>query len=260
MFINTLNPTLLKLGIFEIRWYGLVYVLGFIIVYWMLYRKRKELKITVQQIDNLIIAIFIGLLVGARIFNFLFEEPSIFIRDPLEILKIWHGGMSFFGALFGMFIASFYYIKKIKLDWKKFADIIVIAGTIALIFGRIANFINGELVGIPSNLPWCVIFPYIDNICRHPYQIYASISHIILLGFLLFVNKIKDRKDGAVFFTFVIGYPILRFLTDFFREDPRFFGLTVWQYLSVFTFFIGCWFASKHKIYNITEKINNKVK
>jgi len=257
MFINTLDPTLLKIGIFEIRWYGLVYIFGFLLVYWMLCRKRNELKINSQQIDNMILAIFIGLLVGARIFHFLFSEPSIFLKDPLEILKIWHGGMSFFGALIGIFVASYYYLKKLNLDWKKFADVIVIAGTIALILGRIANFINGELIGTASNLPWCVIFPNIDDICRHPYQIYASLSHLLLLGCLLLVNRIKNRKDGAIFFTFVIGYSILRFLTDFFRDDPRFFGLTVWQYLSIITAFFGYWFASKHKIYKHLKKINN---
>lgn len=260
MFINTLNPTLLKIGIFEIRWYGLVYVFGFLLVYWMLYRKREELKISVQQIDNLVIAIFIGLLVGARIFHFLFENPYILIKNPLEFFMIWHGGMSFFGALLGIFIASVYYLKKISLDWRKFADIIVIAATVALIFGRIANFINGELVGTASNLSWCAIFPNIDNICRHPYQIYASISHIILLGCLLFVNKIKNKKDGAVFFTFVIGYSVLRLLTDFFREDPRFLGLTIWQYTSIVTIFIGYWFASKHKIYKNVKKLKNEEK
>lgn len=259
MFVNSLNPTLLKIGIFEIRWYGLVYVLGFILVYLFIYKKKDELKIKKEQIDNLIIALFIGLLVGARLFHFLFSEPSVFIKNPVEILMIWHGGMSFFGAFLGIFAAAVWYLKSIKLDWKKFADIIVIATAIALIFGRIANFINGELVGTPSNLPWCVVFPGTDYLCRHPYQIYASLSHVLLLGILIFANFIKNTrklKDGFVFLLFLIGYSVLRLITDFFREDIKYFGLSVWQYMSILAALIGIFYFFKSKIYKPAKKAN----
>lgn len=252
MFIQNIDPTLLKIGFLEIRWYGLVYAFGFILVYFMLHKKREELGIKKEQIDNLILSLFIGLLVGARLFHFLFDDFSALIQNPLEFFMIWHGGMSFFGALLGASAASIYYLKKINLDWKKFGDVIIIAATIALIFGRIANFINGELVGTPSNLPWCVVFTQIDNICRHPYQIYASLSHVLLLGILLFVNKIKNNKrlkEGLVFFSFLIGYSVLRFLTDFFRDDPRYFGLTIWQYICIITAAFGAVFLVKAKLY-----------
>jgi phosphatidylglycerol:prolipoprotein diacylglycerol transferase len=258
MFINSLDPTLFKLGIFEIRLYGLVYVFGFLLVYSMLYKKREYLKIKKEQIDNLIIALFVGLLVGARIFHFLFEDPSLFIRNPLELFMIWHGGMSFFGGLVGCFLAAYLYLKKIKnYEWKKFADVIIIALTVTLIFGRIANYFNSELVGIASNLPWCVVFTAVDNVCRHPYQIYASISHAVLLGVLLFANKIKNKKEGLVFGTFLVGYSVLRFITDFFREESfRLFGLSSWQYICVITFFIGLVFLIKQKAYKVGSKID----
>ncbi len=252
MFIHNIDPTLFKISFLEIRFYGIVYALGFLLVYWLIYKKRKELKITRDQVDNLILFLFIGLILGGRIFHFLFSEPSLLIKNPLEIFMVWHGGMSFFGSLIGCFIGAFYYLKKIKLDWRKFADVIVIAATITLIFGRIANFINGELVGIPSNVPWCVIFPKIDYVCRHPYQIYASFSHVVLLGVLLFVNKLKNvkkLKDSLVFITFLIGYSVLRFITDFVREDPRFIGLTVWQYISLIVIGVGLFFLIKQKLY-----------
>ena len=254
MYINNLNPTLLELGPLEIRYYGIVYALGFLIVYYILYKKRDFLKIKKEQIDNLMLSLLIGLLVGARIFHFLFSEPLIFFKNPLELFMIWHGGMSFFGAFFGCFIAAFWYLNRIKLDWKKFGDIIVIGVTIALILGRIANFINGELVGIPSNVPWCVVFPMYDYVCRHPYQIYASLSHVLLLGVLLFVNRLKQKKDGLIFGVFIIGYSVLRFLTDFFREDLRFLGLTVWQYLSLVVVLIGIVWLIKEKVYKNKEK------
>jgi phosphatidylglycerol:prolipoprotein diacylglycerol transferase len=257
MFVNNIDPTILKLGIFEIRFYGIVYVIGFLLVYWLIYRKRKELGIKREQVDNLIIILFLGLLIGARLFHFLFDEPSVFLSNPFEIFMVWHGGMSFFGAFLGCLVAAIWYLKKINLDWKKFADIIVIAATIALILGRIANFINGELVGTPSTLPWCVIFPMTDSVCRHPYQIYASISHALLFIVLLFVNKIKNVKmlrGGVVFVSFVIGYSFLRFLTDFFRADLRYFGLTIWQYISIIVFLIGIIYCIKQKIYKPLKK------
>jgi len=135
--------------------------------------------------------------------------------------------MSFFGGFLGGFLGCFYYLKKIKLDWKKFADLfaIVIAG--AIIFGRIANFLNGELVGTKSDLLWCINY----DVCRHPYQLYAAFSHLVLFAFLLFFRKIKNIKSGQVFYAFLVGYSILRFITDFFRqEDIRILGLSVWQY------------------------------
>jgi len=249
MYIHNINPTLFQLGFLEIRFYGIVYILGFLLVYWFIYKKREQLNIKKHQIDNLILIGLIGLLIGARIFHFLFSEPLIFIKNPLEIFILWHGGMSFFGALIGSFIAVVYYLKKINLNWKKFADIIVIAVTIALILGRIANFINGELVGTASTLPWCVIFPTFDYICRHPYQLYASFSHLILLGILLFVNNIKEKKHGLVFIIFLIGYSVLRFITDFTRLDPRFLGLTSWQYLSIVFVVVGLYMFNKQKFY-----------
>jgi phosphatidylglycerol---prolipoprotein diacylglyceryl transferase len=264
MYIHNLNPTLFELGPLEIRYYGIVYALGFLLVYYLIYKKKESLEIKGEQIDNLMLSLLIGLLVGARIFHFLFSEPYIFLKKPLELFMIQNGGMSFFGALVGCFLASFWYLKRIKLDWKKFADIIVVATTIALIFGRIANFINGELIGVVSNLnlPWLVNFNNeIDEIgklvFRHPYQIYASISHLFLLGLLLFVNKIKNRKNGIVFAVFVVGYSILRFLTDFLREENiRFIGLTVWQYVSTVVFVIGVIWMIKEKVYKVNKKVD----
>lgn len=242
MFVNTLNPTLLKIGFLQIRYYGLVYALGFLLVYYFLRKKREELKASEDQIANLVIVLAIGLLAGARIFHFLFSEPTIFIRDPIELFRIWHGGMSFFGALLGCFLANFLYLRKQGLSVMQFADIIVIPATIALVLGRIANFINGEIVGTATNLPWCVVFPNIDNICRHPYQLYAAISHLVLLGILLWVAKVKLQKklkQGIVFYSFLVGYSLLRIITDFVRADTGFLGLTVWQYVSIVVLVIG---------------------
>ena len=252
MFIHNINPTLFRMGFLEVRFYGIVYALGFLLIYWLIYRKREELKIKRGQVDNLILILLVGLLVGARIFHFLFSDPLIFFSHPLEIFKIWNGGMSFFGALVGCFVGAVWYLKKIKLDWKKFADLIVIGVSVALIFGRIANFLNGELIGTVTNVPWCVIFTSVDYVCRHPYQIYASLSHVLLLGGLLYIDRLRINKklnEGVVFWSFLIGYSLFRFITDFFRLDPIFFGLTVWQYLSLVVFACSLIWVIKKKYF-----------
>jgi len=228
MFVHNINPVLFNLGFFEIRFYGIVYVLGFLLCYYILYKKRYDLKLTKRQVDNLSILFLLGLLLGARIFYFIFSGRGILLNNPLEFFKIWNGGMSFYGGFFGSFIASYLYLKK---EFIGFADLMVIPISLVLIFGRIANFINGEIVGVVSDVPWCVIFSRLDGICRHPYQIYAAISHTLLFSGLLIVRKF--HRKGLLFFSFVAGYAGLRIITDFWRLNGRFLGLTAWQYVSI---------------------------
>ncbi len=249
MYTHNLNPVLLHLGSLEIRYYGLVYLLGFFLVYFALRKKQEFLGLDDEKVDYLMLYALIGLIIGARIFTFLFEDPSVFIKDPLELFKIWHGGMSFFGALTGIIIGVYLATKKFKTSFLKAADVIVIPITIALILGRLANFVNGELVGTVTTLPWCVVFPTIDNLCRHPYQIYASLSHVLLLGILLSVKRIKNLKPGLVFYSFVVFYCIIRFITDFVRQEIRYFGLSVWQYVCLVTILLAVgMFLRKRKI------------
>ncbi|MBI5389903.1 prolipoprotein diacylglyceryl transferase [Candidatus Woesearchaeota archaeon] len=239
MFIDNLNPVLLHLGPLEIRYYGLVYVFGFLFTYFLLWKNKEKLGMVADEIDQLILYLIVGLLIGARMFHFLFSTPQIFWEDPLELLKIWHGGMSFFGGLVGVMVAGWIFLRKKTVSFLQVADLIVFPGIATLMIGRLANFINAELVGIPADparLPWCVIFPRVDMLCRHPYQIYASVSHLFLLIILLVVWKIKQKKqlsDGILFFLFVIGYGVLRFITDFWRDDPHLWLFTIWQYVSL---------------------------
>lgn len=232
MFIHAIDPSLLKIGFLEIRFYGIIYVFGFLLCYYILNKERKKLKLNKKQADNLAFYVLLGLLIGARIFHFLVNDIKIFVSDPLELLRIWNGGMSFYGGFFGVLAVSYLYLKK---RFVEFGNIIVIPVSFILILGRIANFINGEIVGTVSNLPWCVVYSFTDNLCRHPYQIYAAISHFVLFSSLLVIKKYKEK---TLFLSFVIGYAALRIITDFFREDARFLGLTVWQYISILVILI----------------------
>jgi phosphatidylglycerol---prolipoprotein diacylglyceryl transferase len=244
MFVNNLNPTILTLGPFEIRYYGVVYVIGFLVLYYLMRKNKERLKLTDDSVDSLLMYIFSGGIIGARLFHFLISEPSIFVRNPLEFFMLWHGGMSFFGSLMGGSLAIYLFSRKYKLDFYRLVDFIVLPFAFFLALGRLANFINGELVGTITSVPWCVVFKeYVG--CRHPYQLYASLSHFILFFILMAARKIKE--NGFLFWLFITGYSGFRFLTDFFRDDPRFIGLTIWQLFCIVGFMIGLSMLNKKK-------------
>ena len=234
MFTNTINPIIYKIGIFEIRYYGIIYALGFIIAYFFLrhYIKKGKLKtIDEKGLDDFILYLLIGVVVGARVFNFIFYHPHIFWTDPLEILKLWHGGMSFHGGLIGAVIVIFIFSRKYNASMIPIIDAIAIPASIALALGRIANFTNSELYGTITSLPWCVNFINVIG-CRHPYQIYAAISHIIMF-FILFKIYNKQKKNGTTFWSFILLYGAFRFITDFVREEVKIIGISTGQLLSI---------------------------
>ncbi len=249
MYFHNIDPVLFKLGFLEIRYYGLVYLFGFLLTFFVLRKYRKELGLSEEKVYDLLFYLFIGLVLGARVFHFVFSEPYILISDPLELFRIWNGGMSFFGSLTGVILMSYIFCKRNNINFFRLGDILVFPTTIALFFGRIANFINAELIGRITEVSWCVIFPTYSQ-CRHPYQIYAAISHLILFFILIFIWRLKERKkwkDGLVFMSFIIFYSLLRIITDFFREDPRLFGFTIWQYISFIFLLIGIYLFKKLK-------------
>ncbi|MFH0978889.1 MAG: prolipoprotein diacylglyceryl transferase [Candidatus Woesearchaeota archaeon] len=245
-----INPVLLKIGFLEIRYYGLAYVLGLAITYFMLrhaIRHKKIPNLSEGKLDDLLFYLAIGLVVGARIGEFVFYDPGVFIRDPLEILKIWHGGMSFHGGLIGVVVATFLFCRKYKVKFYSLADNIVMPASIGLFFGRIANFTNGELIGTPTSLPWCINYPGIAG-CRHPSQLYEAGYMLLIFGILMLLKK-RKMQSGTIFWLFVLLYGVFRFVENFVREDPRFLGLSMGQYLC-----IGMIIASTIFLYRIRKK------
>lgn len=232
-FIHNINPTLLQLGPFEIRYYGIIYALGFLLAYYILnlYRKKGKLNITKDDLDNYIFYLVIGVVVGARLAHVVFWDPIYYLNNPLRILMLWKGGMAFHGGLAGAIIVSYYFCKKRGISFARLADILIVPTTFILALGRIANFINGELVGTVTNVSWCVKYQSIDG-CRHPYQLYAALKRLIIFGILLLLNK-KEHKDGFLFWIFILLTGFGRFFLDFFREDVRLLGLSVGQYFSL---------------------------
>jgi len=243
VFINNINPVLLNLGPFEIRYYGLVYALGFIAAYLLLLsiaKKRAIKNFTIKNVDILIIYFILGLVIGARLLLFVFYHPATLITNPLEVFMLWHGGMSFHGGLIGAAVAGLLFCRKYKVSFYQLGDLLVLPAALFLFFGRIANFINSELYGnitTPDSTPWCVVFKRVDDYCRHPSQLYEALKNLIIfitLSILYFDKEIKRKlKDGVIFWLFVLLYGGLRFIITFWRDDPRWLGLSMGQYLSL---------------------------
>ncbi|MBS3136673.1 prolipoprotein diacylglyceryl transferase [Candidatus Woesearchaeota archaeon] len=234
MIANTIEPVLLDLGNFQVRYYGIIYALGFIICYLFLrsYIKKGKLKgLTENGLDDLMVYLLAGTVLGARLFNFVFYHPSVFWTDPVEIIRIWNGGLSFHGGLIGAALAAYIFAARRKINFLEIADAISVPAALALALGRIGNFTNHELYGPLTIVPWCVVFMTAEG-CRHPYQIYASLSHLVLFGILAYVYK-RQKKAGTTFLSFVTIYGAFRFMTDFFREEPRLMGISMGQFLSL---------------------------
>ncbi len=247
MIINTIDPVLFSLGPLQIRYYGVIYALGFILAYLFLtYAIRKgRITLTNKDLDDLFLHLIIGVVVGARLFHFIFYQPQTILNDPLEMLFIWHGGLSFHGGLVGAGLALYFFSRKKKISWISLADALGVPAALALALGRIANFTNHELYGQVTNVPWCVVFATAEG-CRHPYQIYAALSHLLLFAVLLYVY-FRQRRNGLTLWTFVFLYGALRFLTDFFRDDPRLLGISMGQFLSLVMALVGGYVLVKRR-------------
>lgn len=232
-----IDPVLFNIGFLEIRYYGLVYAFGIFLTY--IYLKRKKI-LSEDELDKFMLYLAVGMFLGARLFGIMSQDFFILFKDPLEFFKIWNGGMSFFGGFFGALIGSYLVMKERIFQ---IGNYVVLPVSFALIFGRLANFINQELVGTITNVSWCFNFSTAIG-CRHPYQLYAALGQVILFLFLLFLSK-RNYRRGEVFWSFVLGYGIIRFATDFFRENPKVLGLTGWQWLSVLFIVVGIFYLVK---------------
>jgi len=235
VFYHNINPVLVSIGPFDIRYYGLVYAVGFLIAYLLLRWVAKKGwidNLNPDRADILTIYLVLGAIIGARLLLFVFYQPATFFTDPLEVLMIWHGGMSFHGGLVGAVVAGLLFCRKYKIRFYQLGDFLVLPLAFFLFIGRLANFVNGELVGTRTNLPWCVVFPDYDG-CRHPSQLYETLKNLVIFFVLLFLYTKKKLKEGVVFWSFVLMYGVMRFIITFWREDPRFLGLSGGQYLSL---------------------------
>jgi len=251
------DPVLVHIGPLAIRWYALAYVAG-ILLGWRyavgLLRRaslwtHRPPPMTTVQLDDLILWITLGVIVGGRLGHTLFYTPELIWRDPMEILKVWHGGMSFHGGALGVLLALILFSMTNKLDPLRLGDVAAAATPIGLFFGRIANFINGELWGRPTTLPWGIIFPGAGPLPRHPSQLYEAalegVGLFCLLAWAVWGKKWTNRR-GVIMGLFIMGYGIVRISLENVREPdsymPHFpLGLTMGMMLSAPMVIVGAW-------------------
>jgi phosphatidylglycerol---prolipoprotein diacylglyceryl transferase len=241
-----IDPVIVQVGPLAVRWYGMMYVAGFVLSYLLLIYQigRKSVAVTRAQLDDLYFYLILGLLIGARLGYVIFYNLTFFLEHPLEIFVLWHGGMSFHGGLIGAFLAGYLGIKRKGIEFWKAADLIIPTAPVGIALGRLGNFINGELYGKPSNVPWAMVFPEGGPMARHPSQLYEAALEGLLLFVILWLYKDRKEHDGDVFALFLILYGIFRTCCEFFREPDvqmgYIFGLiTMGQILSLAMVSIG---------------------
>ena len=229
--VHNFNPVLIDLGIIKIHWYSLAYVFGILIGWWygrLIITKKihgSDQENYLKNFDDLISYIIIGVIVGGRLGYVIFYNLTFFLNQPIEIFKLWEGGMSFHGGLIGVILSTYIFSKVKKLNYKIYFDIICCAAPIGIFLGRIANFINSELYGTPTDKPWGIIFPKIDNLSRHPSQLYEAFLEGIVLFFLInFLFLKKNFNYGLISFLFLIFYGIFRIVSEFYREPDEHIG------------------------------------
>lgn len=242
-----LDPVIISFGFIKVRWYGLMYLIGFAATYFLVLRQLKQFKWPefAKQFDNLNLYLILGVILGGRLGYVLFYQPAYYLHHPLEILATWEGGMSFHGGCIGVIVSGLLFCWHHHLDFWKGADLYVVTVPIGLGFGRIGNFINSELYGRVTDVPWGMVFPNGGPLPRHPSQIYEALLEGVMLFALLWTVKGKPWKQtpsrcwphGSMLALFLVAYGIIRIIVEFFREPDSylgevFLGLTMGQVLS----------------------------
>jgi phosphatidylglycerol:prolipoprotein diacylglycerol transferase len=256
MIVHNFDPVLVDLGLFQIRWYSISYILGIVLGWLYAVRIIKQITknkynyqpITTSHFDDLIIYLILGIVVGGRLGYVIFYNFEYYVQNFFDIFKLWEGGRSFHGGLAGVIIAIFIFSKRTKINFFKFSDIVACVAPIGIFLGRIANFINGELYGKISNLPWAMVFPYGGNVARHPSQIYEAILEGIILFILINYLALKKQlllQTGYISGFFLVAYSILRIFSENFREPDIHLGyffnyFSMGIILSSITFLAGC--------------------
>ncbi len=224
------DPVALQIGPLAIHWYGLMYLFAFA-QFLILGRIRLRqppyaaMQWTFKDVEDILFWGVLGVIIGGRLGYVLFYMPGFYLSNPLSIFKLWEGGMSFHGGLLGVLLALLWFAKRRQLSYFVLTDFVAPLVPLGLAFGRIGNFINGELWGRPSDWPWAMVFPAVDQVARHPSQLYQFAGEGLLLAILLWAYARKPRRLGQISGLFLIGYGALRFMAEFAREPDAFLGL-----------------------------------
>ena len=245
-----IDPVIIKIWKFEIRWYGIMYLLGFIAAFFVIghLAKKKEINLTGDDLWDYIFYLMLGVIVGGRLGYCLFYwpgGPGEFFSNPLLLFAVWQGGMSFHGGFIGVILAGVYCSWRKNIPFYDVADLTAAAAPIGIGLGRIGNFINGELWGRGTDVSWCMVFPGDSEfLCRHPSQLYEALLEGLLLFLILFTMNVKRVRRGIAMWSFIFFYGLFRFFVEFYREpDPHlgliFGSLSMGQLLTIPMMLIG---------------------
>jgi phosphatidylglycerol---prolipoprotein diacylglyceryl transferase len=241
------DPVAFQIGPIAVRWYGLMYLVAFVLFVWLgKIRARRNLLTGwhPRDVDDMLFYGVFGVILGGRLGYVLFYKPLYYVDHPLEILHVWAGGMSFHGGFLGVLVALWLFARSRGKRWLDVTDFVAPLVPLGLAAGRLGNFINGELVGRVTDVPWAMIFPQVDRSPRHPSQLYQFGLEGVLLFVLLWWYAGRQRPMGAVSGFFLVGYGVFRFAAEFAREPDNFLGylaggLTMGQWLSLPMILIG---------------------
>jgi len=221
-----IDPVLIHIGPLQLRWYGLMYIIGFVLAYVVLVHiaKKKDYDMTKAEIEDLLAYCVAGLIIGARIGYCLFYNPAFYLENPFRIFAVWEGGMSFHGGLIGLILSGWIYAALKRKQFLMLADMGALAAPPGLFFGRIGNFINAELYGRVTDMPWGMVFPGGGLLPRHPSQIYEAFFEGIVLFVVLYVVHLNTRIAGVAISSFLILYGSMRFFLEYFRQPDLHLG------------------------------------
>lgn len=246
MHFPAIDPVFLRLGPLQFRWYGLMYVIGFLASYFIIRNesRRKNLALDNEAVADLIFCLALGVVAGGRLGYVLFYDLGAYLAHPLRIFAIWQGGMSFHGGLIGVAVAAIWYARRYELAYLQLADLAALAAPVGLGLGRIGNFINGELFGRPTTMPWGMIFPDGGPLPRHPSQLYEALLEGVVLFFVVRFLSRRLPATGTAMAAFLSGYGLFRFVVELFRQPDSQLGLfwgffSMGQLLSLPLFFAG---------------------
>jgi len=228
-----IDPVALSLGPLKVHWYGLMYLVGFLAAWWLMKHRAKQSNVwNEERVGDFIFYGALGVVLGGRIGYVLFYNFEAFLNDPLMLLRIWQGGMAFHGGLIGVIIAMWLYGRKIGQSFFQVADFVAPAVPIGLGAGRIANFINGELWGRVTDVPWAMVFPTGGPLPRHPSQLYQAFLEGIVFFTLIWLYSKKPRPTMAVSGLFMLYYGVYRFAIEFVRQPDAHLGFIAWGWLT----------------------------
>lgn len=257
-----IDPVLIEIGPFAIRWYALSYIAGILLAwrYMIWLAQQSPVEITKEHVDDFVVWATLGIVLGGRLGYVIFYKPGYYLQNPLEALAVWEGGMSFHGGLLGVIFAVWLFCRRRGYSWIAVGDIVACTAPVGLFLGRIANFINGELYGRVTDLPLGMVFPGGGPFPRHPSQIYEALLEGLVLFFVLLwlVRRPSSfEKPGLLSGVFLAGYAIARATVEVFRQPDAFIGFltigtTMGQWLSLPLFIVGVWLIVRSRRHDAT--------